>query len=312
MKGSIWIGAIALAAAGAFTTIAGAAPESIRTETVRFERGASGAVVEDTITGRQIVDYVLRAREGQSMNVSMATDNGANYFNILAPGEGEVALFNGSTSENQFEGVLPRSGDYRIRVYLMPSAARRHEAARYRLEMIVSGPARASGARAGATATAAPSTSGSDADLGRAIRKTLGGDWEANYFDARVDLDGDGTPEVVAMVAGPMVCGTGGCPVLVFTPSPDGLRLVSRISVSRPPVAVSSRSSHGWRNLIVTIGGGGIPSGSAELRFDGRRYPFNPTVPPALAPADLASGEVLIPEFRSFRDGKPLPAAAAE
>ena len=37
------------------------------------------------------VDYVLKASKGQHMRVSMATDNGASYFNILEPGENEVA-----------------------------------------------------------------------------------------------------------------------------------------------------------------------------------------------------------------------------
>jgi hypothetical protein len=46
-------------------------------------------------------------------------------------------MFIGSTSGNQFEGILPANGDYKIRVYLMRSAARRGEAADYRLEMII-------------------------------------------------------------------------------------------------------------------------------------------------------------------------------
>jgi hypothetical protein len=115
------------------------AEDGIRTQRVQFAKGANSAVVIGTIKGSQIVDYVLHASEGQSMNVSMATDNGANYFNIMAPGETEVAFFNGSVSDNQYEGTLPATGDYKIRVYLMRSAARRNEAANYRLEMIVSG-----------------------------------------------------------------------------------------------------------------------------------------------------------------------------
>ena len=83
------------------------------------------------------IDYLLGAKQGQYMNVSMATDNGANYFNIIAPGKADETLFVGSTSGNQFEGTLPVSGDYKIRVYLMRSAARRDEIANYRLEMII-------------------------------------------------------------------------------------------------------------------------------------------------------------------------------
>ena len=115
----------------------------------------ASAVIHGKITGREPVDYVLKAGKGLYMNVSMATDNGANYFNILAPGENGIAIFNGSSAENQYEGLLPKSGspecaaenkyegllpksgDYKIRVYMIRSAARRNEVANYRLEMII-------------------------------------------------------------------------------------------------------------------------------------------------------------------------------
>ena len=134
----------------ALSPLAGAEGD-IRTERIHFAKGATSTVVEGTISGNQIVDYVLGASKGQSMNVSMATRNTATYFNILAPGETEVAFFNGSMSENQYEGVLPTTGDYRIRVYMMRSAARRNEKADYRLEMIVTGkPPAAAGSTAAA------------------------------------------------------------------------------------------------------------------------------------------------------------------
>ena len=68
------------------------AQDEIRSERVRFEQGATSAVVEASIQGYEIVDYVLGASEGQYMNVSMATDNTASYFNILEPGETDVAI----------------------------------------------------------------------------------------------------------------------------------------------------------------------------------------------------------------------------
>ena len=140
---------VGLALLFAASSPAAGADGAIRTERVHFAKGATSAVVEGTITGYQTVDYVLGASKGQSMNVSMATKNAATYFNILAPGETEVAFFNGSVSENQYEGVLPATGDYKIRVYMMRSAARRNEKANYRLEMIVSGKPQAAAAAAG-------------------------------------------------------------------------------------------------------------------------------------------------------------------
>jgi hypothetical protein len=159
------------------------------------------------------------------------------------------------------------------------------------------------------TADPAPRAATAAGDvLGQAVRAALDGDYEARYFHAATDLNGDGTPEAITYVAGPMVCGTGGCPVLVFTPEADGYRLVSRISVVQPPVRLAPRSSQGWRNLVVGVSGGGMAPGNSELKFDGTRYPTNPTVPPAEPLTDLAGSEVLIPEFASYKEGKPVPA----
>ena len=127
--------------AGALLLASGAsfAADRIRTESVHFKKGTSGAVIQSRIKGYEIVDYVLGARAGQSMNVSMATRNTSAYFNILAPGEDEVAMFIGSDKGSQFEGALPATGNYKIRVYMMRSAARRNEVANYRLEINIGG-----------------------------------------------------------------------------------------------------------------------------------------------------------------------------
>jgi hypothetical protein len=132
---------------------------------------------------------------------------------------------------------------------------------------------------------------------------------ETRYFEGEADLDGDGRAERIVHVAGPMVCGTGGCTTLVFMPAEDGWRQVAGIGVNRPPIRVSARSTNGWRNLIVHVAGGGLQdSYEAELRFDGETYPDNPTVPPAERAADVEGARVLIDEFESFTEGKPLPA----
>lgn len=137
-------------------TASPALADDIRTERVHFRHGTSGATIEGRIKGYETVDYLLGASAGQLMNVSMATRHTATYFNILAPGENEVAMFNGSVSDNQFEGVLGSSGDYKVRVYMMRSAARRDEVADYRLEIAIAGTS--SGTGGGSTDAKVPGT----------------------------------------------------------------------------------------------------------------------------------------------------------
>ena len=117
------------------------AQEASREVRVQFPRGASSTTLTGTLKGREILDYKLGAAAGQRMTVTLTTDHTGNYFNLLAPGETEVAFFVGSTSGNHFEGALAESGDQTIRVYLVRSAARRNETARYRLEVAITGAA---------------------------------------------------------------------------------------------------------------------------------------------------------------------------
>ena len=111
--------------------------DGIKNERLSFASGTSSARIEGSITGGEIIDYLLNVRAGQAMNISMGSQNASAYFNLLEPGETEVAVFNGSMNENMFEGTAKKSGDYRIRVYLFRNAARRNEKADYVLEAIV-------------------------------------------------------------------------------------------------------------------------------------------------------------------------------
>jgi hypothetical protein len=54
--------------------------------------------------------------------------------------------------------------------------------------------------------------------------------------------------------------------------------------------------SHGWHDITVWVQGGGIQPGyEAFLFFDGKRYPNNPTVPPAGAASQKLEGNTVIP-----------------
>jgi Periplasmic lysozyme inhibitor of I-type lysozyme len=110
------------------------ADTDIRREPLELESGAAARTVIGEIRGAQGVDYTLRARAGQALDVRFEPSHSAAYFNVLPPGS-DVAIFVGSISGNHFEGALPADGVYTLRVYLTRSAARRNESARYSLRV---------------------------------------------------------------------------------------------------------------------------------------------------------------------------------
>jgi putative lipoprotein len=99
---------------------------------------------------------------------------------------------------------------------------------------------------------------------------------------AQVDLNGDGHPDALVLLQNSMYfCGTGGCTMLVFKGTKSGFTFVSRSSLIRGPVLVSESKTHGWRDLIVEVSGGGMPSKKVALKYTGIKYPLNPsTLPP--------------------------------
>jgi hypothetical protein len=82
------LAAILLASAGI-----GFAADDIRRELVQFKKGSNSTHIDGRIKGHETVDYIVSARAGQIINVSMATRHSAAYFNLMAPGESAMAFF---------------------------------------------------------------------------------------------------------------------------------------------------------------------------------------------------------------------------
>jgi hypothetical protein len=127
-----------------------------------------------------------------------------------------------------------------------------------------------------------------------------GGD--VRYFASSTDLNGDGRDEIIVHLVGQTLCGSEGCDTLVFTPSGDGFRHVTTIRLTHTPVRVSPRSTNGWRNLIVSVSGGGQRRHDRELPYDGESYPSDPTTIPVRRWARTV-GEVVIPPYESIDGG---------
>ena len=134
--------------------------------------------------------------------------------------------------------------------------------------------------------------------------RTLFKEKAARYIAAFPDLNGDGKSEAVVYLISDDVCGSGGCDTLVLAPTGSSWRVVTTITISNPPIVALPARSYGWHNIGVRVQGGGIRSGyETELRFNGKSYPRNPSVPTAQRLKGNPAGEVLI---RSERDAKPL------
>ena len=114
-----------------------------------------------------------------------------------------------------------------------------------------------------------------------------------SYRGATVDLNGDHRPEILVYATDSDDCGSGGCVLYVLSPRASTYRIVMRSTVVGLPIRLLPTKSHGWRDIGVTVSGGGIPKPHmVRMPFNGQRYPNNPTVPPATEVAP--SGKVLI------------------
>ncbi len=106
-------------------------------QTVQFTGGNDNAAVVASVEGQQYRDYVLGARKGQSMGVSLSAQGSA-YFNILAPGNDGTALYNSSIDGNDATGIaLPADGEYVVRVYLMGNDADAGKTVPFTLSMTI-------------------------------------------------------------------------------------------------------------------------------------------------------------------------------
>ena len=124
------------AAALPFATIVEA--QTVKPERVQFAKGKTSKVIKGTLTGDQSRIYLVNLRAGQTVTVKLLSTNSSANFNVTAPGAME-AMFIGSVSGNEFSGVVPSTGDYKIDLFLMRSAARRRESMNFTIAIGATG-----------------------------------------------------------------------------------------------------------------------------------------------------------------------------
>jgi len=132
---------------------------------------------------------------------------------------------------------------------------------------------------------AMPSAGGTPA-IDRALREWHHERSVTAYKYSLVDLNDDGIPDAIVLMTGER-CGSGGCNLVILRGVGDGFRVLSSSNISREPVAVLPETSYGWHTISVYVGGGGVGYEPVLMRFNGTRYPLNPTLAPRAKPAQL-------------------------
>ncbi len=121
-----------------------------------------------------------------------------------------------------------------------------------------------------------------NAGLENAVRHEIGSD-SFSYAYNLVHLSDESEAEFLVYLSGPDYCGSGGCTTLIFAKQKGQFQLKSRLTLVRTPIIVCSHRTNRWNDLIVFVAGGGIQPGTySVLPFNGRNYPENPTVKPAV------------------------------
>lgn len=101
----------------------------------------------------------------------------------------------------------------------------------------------------------------------------------SSYVYSRVDLNNDRRRDAIVMFKTPYGywCGTHGCSMLIFRALDDRFTLMNAVQPIREPVYVGPTNTKGWRDIVVRVSGRSDKAKNVTLRFDGRKYPNNPT-----------------------------------
>ena len=101
------------------------------------------------------------------------------------------------------------------------------------------------------------------------------------YQAAKIYLHA-GEEQYIVYWSGPGACGSGGCNMDIIERRGKTFRIIASTTITRLPIRVLDSQTNGWRDIGVFVAGGGIlPGYEARLRFNGKKYPSNPSMQPS-------------------------------
>jgi hypothetical protein len=125
-----------------FSLLAAAAAFSIdqnpNARRVVFPKGASSTEIKGSVKNYDTCDYVLGARAGQKMSVKLDSSSNFAYFAVFIKKNGQYEEMKKPVyDDTAWSGVLPESGDYVVRVYLVRAEARNGGQASFTLSVAI-------------------------------------------------------------------------------------------------------------------------------------------------------------------------------
>ncbi|MEP7292158.1 MAG: hypothetical protein ABI835_10255 [Chloroflexota bacterium] len=99
-------------------TVTGAPSGGTSPVRINFAAGATSATVNGQVDGGTARNYVLGARAGQRMIVSVATASNPVYLTVVSPGG--TTLVSAIFGETTLDRFLPETGDYAVQVSTLP------------------------------------------------------------------------------------------------------------------------------------------------------------------------------------------------
>lgn len=92
---------------------------------------------------------------------------------------------------------------------------------------------------------------------------------------SQYDLNGDSKKEIFVALTGPYFCGSGGCTIYLLDYQGN---VITRFTVAEYSIAIDAQKTNGWNDLLIESKGK-----FHVVKFDGRKYPSNPSVQKSIA-----------------------------
>ncbi|WP_425053944.1 SH3 domain-containing protein [Psychromarinibacter sp. S121] len=107
----------------------------------RVPDGADITTISEAVTGDETAEFRFNAEVGQTVRVTLTSDNPSTYFNLYAPGRGPgdeaLAVGEFTSPPNDWSRTLTQTGEYTVTVYLYRAAARQGETSNFTLNISV-------------------------------------------------------------------------------------------------------------------------------------------------------------------------------